>query len=290
MKHMRTFNPVSDGREFPMNHEVQVYESPEFSKIRAVMLEGKPWFIANDVAKALGYASPKHAVMAHCKRAKLFKGGETPPLKIPPRGVMVIPESDIYRLVSRSTLESAEAFFDWVCETVLPSIREKGSYSLAGDALVASDAEKFLARLNVNEGNVDPGCFSIFHELARIAPGLLRVGVPLDEHTMPDVSVGARWRDHWFGNGLEKKHGPRRRYKHYFPACFPQAKKNPVESWEYPLDALPDFIRWLNGVDIPLFFPLYMQRKVKENAISAPVATRAVEALQPKAIEEKKSA
>ena len=267
-----------------MNHEIQVYESPGFDKIRAVMLEGKPWFIARDVAVALGYSKPQNAIKLHCKHVKLFKGPKTGPLKMPARGMSVIPESDIYRLVSRSTLESAEAFFDWVCETVLPSIREKGSYSISEDILVASDAEKFLARLNVNQGNVPPSCFGIFHELARIAPALLHAGVPLDDHTMPDISVGALWSRRWFDNGLEQKYGSRVRYLHVFPPCFPQSKGGPVESYAYPLDALPDFIRWLNGVYIPVFFPRYLQRKVKNKELPEAVATKAVEAFKPKAL------
>jgi hypothetical protein len=41
----------------------------------------------------------------------------------------MIPESDLYRLTLKSTLDSAERFQDWVTEEVLPSIRKTGSYS-----------------------------------------------------------------------------------------------------------------------------------------------------------------
>ena len=39
-----------------------------------------------------------------------------------------IPEADVYRLVMRSKLPEAEKFQDWVCEEVLPSIRQHGTY------------------------------------------------------------------------------------------------------------------------------------------------------------------
>ena len=39
-----------------------------------------------------------------------------------------IPESDLYRLVFRSKLPSAEQFTDWVTSEVLPSIRKHGAY------------------------------------------------------------------------------------------------------------------------------------------------------------------
>lgn len=46
----------------------------------------------------------------------------------PPVYINIIPESDVYRLVMRSNLPSAERFQDWVCEEVLPSIRKTGGY------------------------------------------------------------------------------------------------------------------------------------------------------------------
>ena len=42
----------------------------------------------------------------------------------------IITESDVYRLVFRSKLHSAEHFVDWVTSDVLPSIRKTGSYTI----------------------------------------------------------------------------------------------------------------------------------------------------------------
>lgn len=39
----------------------------------------------------------------------------------------LIPESDVYRLVMRSKLPSAERFQDWVVEEVLPTLRQNSS-------------------------------------------------------------------------------------------------------------------------------------------------------------------
>lgn len=41
---------------------VKVFENPEFGKVRTVVINNEPWFVGNDVAKALGYADPKDAV------------------------------------------------------------------------------------------------------------------------------------------------------------------------------------------------------------------------------------
>ena len=112
-------------------NQIQLFNNPEFGNMRAIMRDGEPWFVANDVALALGYAVPKDAVAQHCKYVELFKGGESTPLNSSPRGIGIIPESDVYALIFRSNLPKAEEFRRWVCEEVLPSIRKTGSYSMA---------------------------------------------------------------------------------------------------------------------------------------------------------------
>lgn len=37
--------------------DLKVFEKAEFGSVRVVEREGEPWFVARDVAKALGYAS-----------------------------------------------------------------------------------------------------------------------------------------------------------------------------------------------------------------------------------------
>ena len=44
--------------------------------------------------------------------------------------VKIIPEGDIYRLIIRSSLPSAEKFESWVFDEVIPSIRKTGGYNL----------------------------------------------------------------------------------------------------------------------------------------------------------------
>lgn len=84
------------------------------------MQGGEPWFVASDVAKALGYERPNDAVNTHCKKVNKFSYGESP------RGAQpynIIPESDVYRLIMRSNLPNAERFQDWVVEEVPPPSR-----------------------------------------------------------------------------------------------------------------------------------------------------------------------
>lgn len=89
--------------------------------------DGKPWFVAKDAAEALGYANPSKAIADHCKRAELLRPNDSLGLEINPRGMTVIPESDLYRLIMRSNLPAAEEFQDWIVEEVLPALRQAAS-------------------------------------------------------------------------------------------------------------------------------------------------------------------
>lgn len=113
---------------------LKIFENAEFGQVRTTKINGQPYFMANDVAKALGYSIPKDAVTRHCKGAVkqryLTEGGE--------QEVKVIPESDIYRLIIKSKLPSAERFERWVMEEVLPSIRKNGGY-IAGQETLSDD-------------------------------------------------------------------------------------------------------------------------------------------------------
>jgi anti-repressor protein len=96
----------------------------EFGQVRFVDVDGKPYAVASDVARALGYSRPAEAVGDHCKgtlkRRILTAGGA--------QEVNVIPEGDIYRLIVRSNLPDAERFERWVFDDVLPSINKHGAY------------------------------------------------------------------------------------------------------------------------------------------------------------------
>lgn len=110
-----------------MNTEntMKVFENSEFGNVRIIMENGTALFCASDVAKALGYANPRDAVAKHCrgvaKRDTPINGTIQP--------VSYIHEPDVYRLIMRSKLPSAERFERWVMEEVLPSIRKYGMYA-----------------------------------------------------------------------------------------------------------------------------------------------------------------
>ena len=110
----------------------QIFKSTEFGNITAIEKDGEPWFVGREIAGILGYKKTANAINAHCKYVKILKNTKSPAtqlLNIPPRGLQIINEKDLYRLIMRSELPNVEVFQDWVCDEVLPSIRKTGKYS-----------------------------------------------------------------------------------------------------------------------------------------------------------------
>ncbi len=112
-------------RQVKRMNELQIFENSEFGSVRTVDIDGKPYFMASDVAKALGYARPNDAVSAHCRATVKH----STPISGKIQEVNFIPEGDIYRLVIKSQLPTAERFERWVFDEVLPSIRRNGMYA-----------------------------------------------------------------------------------------------------------------------------------------------------------------
>ncbi|MBU9547509.1 BRO family protein [Burkholderia multivorans] len=99
----------------------------EGAQVRTVVIDNEPWFVAKDVAEILGYSDTNQSIRLHCKKATNLPVDST---GIDSR-LKIIPESDMYRLIMRSKLPSAEKFEEWVVGTVLPSIRKTGAYGVS---------------------------------------------------------------------------------------------------------------------------------------------------------------
>ncbi|RKL52314.1 Bro-N domain-containing protein (plasmid) [Candidatus Liberibacter asiaticus] len=115
----------------------------ESNKIRTIVDKDQNiWFVAKDVATALGYENSNEAINAHCygvaKRYPISDSlGRT-------QKVRIIAEPDVYRLLVKSTLPSAQKFERWVFEEVLPTLRKTGSYSVEAPKLRATSASTVL--------------------------------------------------------------------------------------------------------------------------------------------------
>lgn len=124
-------------------NELQIFNNPEFGEIRTLEENGEILFCGVDVAKMLGYVKPHKALADHC-RCPLKRGVPHPQNPEKLLEMVFIKEPDLYRLAFRSSLPGAERLVDWVTEEVLPSIRQKGSYSVPAMSpaqLIAAQAQ-----------------------------------------------------------------------------------------------------------------------------------------------------
>ena len=244
----------SNTQDFP---SVFNFQDDSFShQIRTIEIDGKVWFVGSDVAKALGYVNANKAVRDHCKekgrtnRSILSSGGN--------QSMILINESNVYRLIIKSKLPSAERFEEWLMEVVLPSIRETGSY---GSSKVMP---KFMQRCMLNINNTDSGYFSVIQEMiitvhARFEAG----GFTIPDNSLsgtelrPDTSVGICFanylRDYYPDLTIKRK-----KYSHEFLSGLT------VGAWQYPNEFIAMFREFIDHVWIPQKAHNYFKSKAPE--------------------------
>lgn len=105
-------------------NELKVFQNSEFGELGVLTIDGKEFFPATQCAKILGHENPARAIRKYCKGVTEMvtptNGGN--------QATKFIPEGDLYRLIIRSKLPSAEKFERWVFDEVLPELRKNGSY------------------------------------------------------------------------------------------------------------------------------------------------------------------
>lgn len=113
-----------------MSNNLTIFSNPEFGEIRTIVVDGEPWFVGNDVAKACGYSQPDKAVKTNVSDEDTTLMGVSD-ANHHTQQMNVINESGMYSLVLGCRLESAKRFKHWVTSEVLPSIRKTGYYSVS---------------------------------------------------------------------------------------------------------------------------------------------------------------
>lgn len=114
-----------------MSEEIvpQVFSNDEFGTIRALRDEnGEPWFVASDIAKALGYGDATHMTRRLDDDEKGLRLVETPGGQ---QQMTVITEAGMYSAILGSKVDGAKRFKRWVTHEVLPAIRRDGGYMVA---------------------------------------------------------------------------------------------------------------------------------------------------------------
>ena len=127
---------------------LKIFSNEKFGEVRTVLINDKVYFVGKDVANSLGYSNPRDAIRRHCKgvvKHDSFKDGGNL--------ISLIPEGDVYRLIMKSKLESAQEFESWVMDEVLPTIRQTGGYIPINNEM--SDAEIMAKALMIAQETIN---------------------------------------------------------------------------------------------------------------------------------------
>ena len=113
------------------------------NSIRCILINGEPWFFANDVCTTLGYKNPWQALKDNVEKGDLSKTEVIDKLKRKQK-VNIINESGLYCLIFSSRLSAAKEFTKWVTSEVLPAIRKYGRYD--PDGLITYNKERYQSQ------------------------------------------------------------------------------------------------------------------------------------------------
>lgn len=113
------------------------------------------------------------------------------------------------------------------------------------------------------------GFFSVFKESTDFLIHAIRNELPVDDKTVPDISIGLTWASYWAKDKLEERYGKRVKFDHNYPEYFAQAASNPQDMWVYPVAALPEFRVWLQTDYVKDKFPAYLTKKVAKGLLPA---------------------
>ena len=107
-------------------NDIKIYENTEFGSVRALEVNGEPYFVGKDVADILGYQNGSRDINRHVDTedrtdVAIHDGSQN-------RNMTIINESGLYSLILSSKLPKAKEFKHWVTSEVLPSIRKHGAY------------------------------------------------------------------------------------------------------------------------------------------------------------------
>lgn len=112
-------------------NDVTTFKHPSLGELRVIDRNGSPCFVAIDTCRALEIANSRDAIK-NLDDDEVFNvaKADISEFNAPNRGLQVISESGLWKLIFRSRKPAAKALTKWVTSEVLPSIRKTGTYSV----------------------------------------------------------------------------------------------------------------------------------------------------------------
>ena len=130
-----TMDAYSPGASAPLQAAKPAVFLFHSTEVRTVDRDGQVWFVAGDIAKALGYRDALNMTRVldedeadtHIMRTRSEDG------TLQTREVTIISESGLYHALLKSRKPQAKPLRKWVTAEVLPAIRRSGGYAIPQD-------------------------------------------------------------------------------------------------------------------------------------------------------------
>jgi len=123
-------------------NEIKIFESADFGEVRVAGNAERPMFCLSDVCRVLELSNSSMV------KNRLNQKGVSQIDTLTSGGVQqmtYVSESNLYRLIMRSDKPQAVAFQDWICDEVIPQIRQSGTYSMKDSYLIDDPIERAKA-------------------------------------------------------------------------------------------------------------------------------------------------
>lgn len=166
------------------NNKLIIFNNENFGVIRTLTINEEPYFVAKDLAAALGYTTLQR-MYDHVDKEdkqnidpqnKQYQGLCENGIILEPnqniRRLTIINESGLYSAIFGSTLPEAKAFKRWVTSEVLPTIRKTGCYITESAAEESIDYQSKYGirriRKTFNESTDPRKTYEEFIELSKV--------------------------------------------------------------------------------------------------------------------------
>ena len=105
-----------------MNNELKIFENEEFGRIRSLIVNNEPYFVAKDICDILEIKNTTQAIQR-------LDEDERTMFNIGRQGITnFVNEYGLYNLILASRKQEAKDFKRWITHEVIPSIRKHGTY------------------------------------------------------------------------------------------------------------------------------------------------------------------
>ena len=173
-----------------MDNAIQVFTNEDYGTIRAVKVDGEPWFVAKDICDALGIAT--NHLREEGRGLDDDEVMNLPNWEGKGAAPLIVSEAGLYSLILRSRKPEAKAFRRWVTHDVLPSIRSHGVYATPKSIeRMLNDPDTMITTLKVLKAERERAN-ALMEDNARLLPKATAYDIAIEAEGTMSITEAAR--------------------------------------------------------------------------------------------------